>query len=171
MKIAFHEIIGAEVTREISDDGWFPHDDMTLAGTLDGHLSISKKSDAEALVTGRLQALVELPCDRCCRLVKTALSADFEYDCVVGKEDPHTGIDTECREEDCCRIYINEPVIDLGEILREQVYLALPVQVLCRQSCKGLCHQCGADLNNESCSCSSSDLSSPFAVLRQLKGK
>lgn len=171
MKIAFHEIITAEVTRRIIDDGWFPYGDVELAEPVGGRLSISKKGDAQVFVRGRLQALVDLACDRCCQPVRTALSADFEYDCIVGKEAPHAGIDAECREEDCCRIYINEPVIDLGEILREQVYLALPVQVLCRQSCKGLCHQCGADLNNENCSCSSSDLSSPFAVLQQLKGK
>lgn len=171
MKIAFHEIIAAEVTRPIIDDGWFPHGDIELVEPVGGRLSIRKKDDVQVFVSGRLQALVDLVCDRCCQPVRTKLSADFEYDCIVGKEAPHTGSDAECREDDFCRIYINEPVIDLGEILREQVFLALPVQVLCRLSCKGLCHQCGADLNNEHCSCSSTDLSSPFAVLRQMKGK
>ena len=169
MKIAFHEIVGSEIVRDIVDDGWFPLDDIELAAPIGGRLSIKKDGESEADVSGLLQASVALPCDRCCRPVQTTLSVEFDYECIVGKEAPRTGSDTECREEDCYRIYMNEPVIDLGEILREQVYLALPVNVLCQQSCKGLCHQCGADLNQENCSCSSADLSSPFAVLRQLK--
>ena len=170
MKIAFHEIIGSEVRREITDDGWFPHRDVELARPVAGRLYLKRKGDHQVILTGNLQAQVLLRCDRCCRSVQYELSADFEYDCIVGKEALDAGNDTECREEDYYRLFINEPVIDLGEILKEQLYLDLPVNVLCRQSCKGLCHRCGADLNGEQCSCSSTDSSSPFAVLRQLKG-
>lgn len=170
MKIAFYEISGAEVIRTIADDRWFPHDDIELVPPVSGCLTIRKENDDQASVSGDLQAVVVLPCNRCCEPVQTDISVNFFYNCIVGKEAPETGRDAECREEDYYRIYINEPVIDLDEILREQVFLALPTSLLCRQSCKGLCQQCGADLNKEKCSCDSTDLSSPFAVLRQLKG-
>jgi uncharacterized protein len=42
-------------------------------------------------------------------------------------------------------------VIDLNPVVREQLLLALPVSVLCREDCKGLCPQCGLDLNSGSC--------------------
>ena len=171
MKIALHEISESEVNCAVSDDGWFPHDTVQLVKPVEGSLSIRQGSDQRVLIRGRLEALVNLPCDRCCESVPIELCADFDYECIVGEEEPHTGDDTECREEDYCRIFINEPVIDLDVILREQIYLALPVSLLCQQSCQGLCAQCGADLNRAECSCSSTDPSSPFAVLRQLKGK
>jgi uncharacterized protein len=41
--------------------------------------------------------------------------------------------------------------IDLDPIVREQVLLALPVSVLCREDCKGLCSVCGQDLNESDC--------------------
>jgi uncharacterized protein len=41
--------------------------------------------------------------------------------------------------------------IDLDQIVREQVLLALPVTVLCREDCKGLCTTCGQDLNEKDC--------------------
>ena len=169
MKIALHDII-EPLNLVVSDDGWFPRSEIEPVSPVRGDVRISRRSDDQAVVTGRLAAGVTLPCDRCCQPATLELTAEFEYDCIVGKEDPRSGEDTECREEDYYRLYIHEPVIDLGEILKEQVYLAMPATVLCRASCKGLCHQCGTDLNLAGCNCTSTDSSSPFAVLRQLKG-
>jgi uncharacterized protein len=59
--------------------------------------------------------------------------------------------------------------IDLTRFLREVVALALPVQPLCREDCRGLCPRCGADRNLERCACAEVKASSPFAVLRRLK--
>jgi uncharacterized protein len=41
----------------------------------------------------------------------------------------------------------------LEDVLREQVLLALPLKVTCREDCKGLCLHCGKNLNEEQCSC------------------
>jgi uncharacterized protein len=41
--------------------------------------------------------------------------------------------------------------IDLDPILREQLLLALPVTVVCQEACRGLCAQCGQDLNERDC--------------------
>ncbi len=41
----------------------------------------------------------------------------------------------------------------LEDVLREQVLLALPLKITCREECKGLCPQCGKNLNQEQCSC------------------
>ncbi|MBU0469199.1 MAG: DUF177 domain-containing protein [Candidatus Omnitrophica bacterium] len=45
--------------------------------------------------------------------------------------------------------------IDLGEEIRQEVILNLPTRVLCDKDCKGLCPDCGKNLNNEKCKCSS----------------
>jgi len=43
--------------------------------------------------------------------------------------------------------------VDLGEEIRQEMILANPARVLCSKSCKGICPQCGANLNKEKCKC------------------
>ena len=60
--------------------------------------------------------------------------------------------------------------IDLGAFFLEWITLAVPVQPLCRDDCRGLCPRCGVDRNVESCGCEEVSPSSPFAVLHGLRG-
>lgn len=59
--------------------------------------------------------------------------------------------------------------IDLGPFLLEVVTLAVPVQPLCREDCRGLCPCCGADRNETACGCEEAKPASPFAALRALR--
>jgi len=59
--------------------------------------------------------------------------------------------------------------IDLGSFLREVVTLALPLQPLCREDCRGLCPGCGADRNAGPCGCDEQRAKTPFAALEALK--
>jgi uncharacterized protein len=43
--------------------------------------------------------------------------------------------------------------IDLAEVVREELALAVPPFVLCREDCAGLCPKCGSDLNAGPCEC------------------
>jgi uncharacterized protein len=61
------------------------------------------------------------------------------------------------------------PEIDLRSLLREVVALAVPVQPLCREDCRGLCPRCGADRNRETCECEAERPASPFAALEALR--
>lgn len=67
--------------------------------------------------------------------------------------------------------YLSQDYIDLGEILTEQLRLQIPFQPLCKETCKGICSNCGADLNVGRCACAKLTTASPFAVLpKVLKG-
>jgi uncharacterized protein len=59
----------------------------------------------------------------------------------------------------------NGEYIDLTETIRETLILSEPMKVLCRPDCKGLCPQCGADLNEGPCSCPTDKIDPRFAVL------
>jgi uncharacterized protein len=59
--------------------------------------------------------------------------------------------------------------IQLDRFVGEMLALAVPVQPLCREDCRGLCPRCGVDRNVESCSCSEARPESPFAVLASLR--
>jgi uncharacterized protein len=63
--------------------------------------------------------------------------------------------------------YLSSNYIDLSEILSEQLALQLPFQPLCSETCKGLCPQCGTDLNKGRCACAKITKNSPFAVLQK----
>ena len=54
---------------------------------------------------------------------------------------------------DTAATFYEDDAIDLADLLREQFYLALPMKPLCRQDCKGLCPQCGTNLNTDTCQC------------------
>ncbi len=49
--------------------------------------------------------------------------------------------------------FYGEPVLDLADLAAEQLALAVPMKPLCRESCRGLCPRCGADLNRGPCGC------------------
>ena len=59
--------------------------------------------------------------------------------------------------------------MDLEAIIREQIILMVPLKPLCREDCRGLCPNCGANLNLESCDCKTDKSDSPFAQLAKLK--
>lgn len=93
------------------------------------------KSDEGYLVYGKARVVLELVCDRC-------LS---EY---VWEDEIEFSFDTE--EEN---ISLDGEFLDLEDVLLGEIVVALPVKLLCRQECKGLCPVCGTDLNEGQCDC------------------
>ena len=59
----------------------------------------------------------------------------------------------EIEEDDLTTAFYENDEIDLGQLMREQFYLALPMKPLCRDDCKGLCPVCGTNLNQGTCDC------------------
>ncbi len=65
--------------------------------------------------------------------------------------------------------YIAEEYLDLPVVLAEQIQLRIPFQPLCKEDCKGICANCGADLNVGRCACAKIVKESPFAALKGFK--
>ena len=76
--------------------------------------------------------------------------------------------EVELQDEDLSTAFYHDHVLDLGEMLREQFYLALPMRPLCRPDCKGLCPQCGVDRNVEACQCHAEWVDPRLSVLKAL---
>ncbi|PID41228.1 MAG: hypothetical protein CR981_04145 [Proteobacteria bacterium] len=171
MKMLFKDIPCTGMVWNIVDDGWFPYEDVDVAEPVSGCVTARRRDDSEVLLTGVLQTAVVARCDRCGKKMRLKVDQDFSYTCVAGEESfaPHEEI--ELREEEYDRIYCKDSVIDIGAILREQVFLAMPVGIVCRSDCKGLCFVCGIDLNEGRCTCERGSASSPFSVLGKVKGR
>ena len=60
-----------------------------------------------------------------------------------------------------------EVVIDLSEDARQTILLAVPLKLLCREDCQGLCPGCGVDLNREACRCADAPGGSPLGGLHE----
>jgi uncharacterized protein len=59
----------------------------------------------------------------------------------------------EVRDADVGVSFYKDETIDLGEVMRDEFYLALPMKPLCKDDCKGLCPVCGVNRNRETCAC------------------
>jgi uncharacterized protein len=166
MRLLFDEITGKTQRFSISDTHWFPaHEEagLLLAATAD--LSVSRLDHETILVKGELSGKRRTVCDRCGEQVESLIHSVFEYQVTTRREDVRELREAECSDDDAITFYVEEPVVEIGDILREQVYLSVPLRTLCREECKGICAGCGAMLNKETCRCTPDRSASPFAVL------
>ena len=77
----------------------------------------------------------------------------------------------ELTEEDTRTAFFTGTQLALGEVLREQVLLALPMKALCQVDCKGLCPTCGTNLNLNNCNCPDERFSPHMDKLLEIKRK
>jgi uncharacterized protein len=118
--------------------------------------SVSGRVDKVGLsmrVRGSITCTVSRPCDRCLAEVTLPLLIDFDLLYAPVELSPARTGEVEIAEEDLDLAFFEKDQIDLGALVLEQIELHLPIRVLCQESCRGLCSQCGVDRNVESCHC------------------
>ena len=116
------------------------------------------------LMQGRITTSIDLLCSRCAS--KVTYPVDQPFTLVYSQDRAMTG-----ETDDGEIIFLTENFIELDPILTEQVRLNLPYHSLCREDCKGLCQNCGADLNEGRCACPDLRTKSSFSVLKDYKVK
>ena len=109
-------------------------------------------SQGGVLVQGKLHAQATLSCSRCLEPVAVPLDVELE-EIFTPTIDILTGRPITSEEVDRALWIDDRHLLDLSEVLRQDVLLALPMHVLCREECRGLCPVCGQNLNQGSCSC------------------
>lgn len=130
------------------------------------------------LLRGRVQGEVAMPCDRCAEEALIAVDHsfdDFEEYPVEPELDyvpaPKRTEELELQEDSVLILENGAPFLDVSCLLWEEFSLALPVKPLCRPACKGVCPQCGKNLNDAACSCSVVAGDPRMAALRAFKVK
>jgi uncharacterized protein len=128
---------------------------------------IYKDKDQFRLI-GSVQTTLELPCSRCLEPFTWPVDSSFDL-----RYQPHarnTGEgEREIEEDDLTTAFYENDTIDLGQLMREQFYLALPMKPLCRDDCKGLCPTCGTNWNKGACQCTTTWEDPRLAALKTLK--
>jgi uncharacterized protein len=126
------------------------------------------KDKQQFRLVGHVATTLELPCSRC--LEPFPLPVDQTFDLRYQPHAQNTGEgEREIEEDDLTTAFYENDEIDLGQLMREQFYLALPMKPLCSDDCKGLCPVCGTNLNRGSCDCNRTWDDPRLAALKALR--
>ncbi len=139
---------------------------------LSGETSVAgtaNRKDAHVRVRGNLTGSVEVVCDRCLQPVALPLGVEFDVQYIPAEIARGLTENVELADADLDASIYDDGVVDIDELVREQVLLIMPLRVLCREDCKGICPTCGADLNNETCMCEQREVDPRWAALADLK--
>jgi len=119
---------------------------------------------------GRLETSLEVACARCLEPVVHQVERDFDllYR-PLGSDAGHEELSVTDAEAEIS-YYQGEGVL-LEDALREQVLLAVPLKLICREDCKGLCPHCGKNLNEGQCSCTNQLNDPRWGALKDIREK
>jgi len=126
------------------------------------------RTDRGVWVSAELESSVASTCSRCLSGYDqtVAVSIEEEYfprhnaEIIAGLTDDRD-LDASCGIDD-------DHILDLREAVRQYTEIGEPMKLLCTPGCKGLCAQCGADLNEASCRCDNTVRDSRWGPLLEL---
>jgi uncharacterized protein len=124
--------------------------------------------DGQIRVTGDLETKIEMVCARCLEPVIEDVSRSFDLFYRPLEKDLKPREDR-LKDDDTEIGFFQGEGLFLADVLKEQVLLALPLKVICRSDCRGLCPNCGANLNHEECRCETHATDPRLAPLARLK--
>ena len=155
MSDGIHEYSLAEDAASLDLDGHFK-DQVFARVTIE-------KSGSQIFLKAGLSAEGSFECDRCLTPFVLKLSSTYRmYYVTEGSVD---------RNIDPAELQIVPPgfsVIDLTDDVRQTVLLSVPLKLLCRENCKGLCPHCGVNLNSGTCNCSETAVDPRWEQLSRL---
>lgn len=149
--------IGDRVTIDQSFD--FSNEELYGAFPFEQPVSCSGEIENRAGVVRLVfcvKFLLNLNCDRCLEAFQREFTYNFEHILVQKLNGDDDGY-----------IVCDGGVLDLFELVRTDILLELPMKVLCDEDCKGLCPQCGKNLNFDSCECEKKQIDPRLAGLSQ----
>ncbi|MFN2530983.1 MAG: DUF177 domain-containing protein [Pyrinomonadaceae bacterium] len=127
-----------------------------------------ENSGAKVVVSGKVEISVGVECDRCLQRITVPVKAEFDVE-YISRPAYESSYHAELMEEELSVSVFDGAGIDLDEIVREQVLLNVPSRALCAETCKGICSQCGANLNVITCDCGKTETDPRWDALKQLK--
>jgi uncharacterized protein len=153
MLLDLHKLHGARehVERTFPPAAFDPQDeDYRVAAPVVFSMDVEKAGPDTFRVTGQASSRLELVCSRCAEPFEMPFQADFELRYVPAVENTGEG-EREIGDEDLTTAFHRDGMLDVMDLLREQFMLALPMKPLCSDDCRGLCPECGANLNRTEC--------------------
>ena len=127
-----------------------------------------RRDGKEVELRGKLDTKLEVMCGRCLQPVQLPIATEFKERFVRAvswaAEEQH-----ELQAEDLDLAVFDGEGIELDDLVREELLLAVPVNVLCREDCRGLCPTCGIDRNLSDCQCQTNEIDARWEKLKELQ--
>ncbi len=134
----------------------------------EGTASLMTQMLGEIRIVGKLSVLMNGSCDRCLEAAVVPVERSFDLVYVRADESP-VGGEKEIEQAGTEVGFYEGAGLELNDVLREVVLLALPMQLVCGESCKGICPNCGQNRNQVDCGCESVLADDRWSQLRNLK--
>ena len=183
-----------DVNRQIAPEAFADlKDDFRVVGTTEVAGTVRREKGTTVILEVRVSSVIEMTCGRCLEPFSLPVYADVttrfvppaDFAKVTAEtaaragglkagdadEDNDEGEASEPEGKDVGIAEYREDKIDLGEVVREQLYLALPMKPLCQEDCKGLCPVCGGNRNREACTCQQEWVDPRMAALKEWKSR
>ncbi len=136
----------------------FGTDTYKVVEPIQVHLALNMMDTDEYLVRGSITTTLTIPCNRCMDDVINEVKADFT------KEFKTSTVD----DEDDMSEYLEGVVLNLEKLVLDEVYMNVPMKVLCNEDCRGICKSCGKNLNHTACDCEDDNVDPRLAGLKDL---
>lgn len=108
-------------------------------------LHFSNIGKGKVLMEGGMRLVLEIPCDRCLRPVREELALSFSQELYSPEM-----LDVSEQDE---QSFLHGNELDVEALLESEILINMPVKVLCRPDCRGICKRCGHNLNDGECGC------------------
>ena len=125
-------------------------------------VTVKNLGNRKLAVTGGTEVTLAIPCARCLEPVEYTCELEFdeELDMKVTEEERVKNLDEQS--------YLTGYNLDADQMVSNVLTLNLPMKVLCKEDCKGICNRCGANLNVETCDCDTRSLDPRMAVIQDI---
>ncbi len=122
-------------------------------------------------VDGSFTTGLAITCGHCLQNFEQQLAGEFTltYSPLTADLSADAREEVELDADELGLVYYNNDTLELLQPLQEQVVMAVPMSPLCNENCRGLCPECGCDLNRNSCHCEKKSFNNRFTALAGLK--
>ncbi len=124
-------------------------------------LTLSNLGKGKARIEGQTEIVLAMNCDRCLKPVSQKMVLNFTREVVA----PDAEME-QSEEDDQC--FMEGYQLNLEDLLNNEIIINWPMKVLCKPDCKGICKQCGKDLNTGMCQCDTFVPDPRMAVIKDI---
>lgn len=154
-----HDVSEVIVERELPiADINFGGEQLALVAPIQVNLLLNRVEVNDYLMQGNVETALTMQCSRCMDDVTKTITIDFTKQFKLDKRE---------EDEDTAE-YLNGSVLDLAKLVLDEVYMNVPMKVLCKEDCNGICKTCGANKNHEDCHCEDDNIDPRLAGLKDL---
>lgn len=154
-----------------------PAEEIDYGGTIsqasplhaEGKAQLLSHSLGEIRIQGKLSVKMQATCDRCLELA--SFPVENEFDLVYMPEGEANSGEDEVDQGAIEVGFYQGGGLPLNDVLREVVLLALPMQLVCNEACKGICPACGQNRNQRDCGCSLQAADDRWNKLKQFRAE